>query len=606
MLEQRSPLAPQVLLLRPPLAAALLGWLSLVALLLAVYAPALRGTLLLDDALHLTAPELRSWSGLWRIWSEPGLTQQYYPLLHTAFWIQHKLWGDALWPYHVASVLQHAGCAVLVGVLVRQLALPGAVVAALLFALHPLQVESVAWIAEQKNTLSGLFFLAATCCWLRFDRTRARRDYFLASVCFAAALLGKTATVTLPPALLVLAWWRRGRIGWRRDLAPLLPWFGAALLAGLVTLRIEHALIAGVEAALPLTALQRLLLAGRALVFYASQLLWPSGQSFLYERWIVTPADPVAWFYPLAVSVALAACCWSARRGRRGPLAALLCFAGTLGPVLGVADVQWFVFSFVADHFVYLACLGLIVPAAAALRTRAPAAVTAALVVALALLSAGHSRHFADPIALCSHAASRSPRSAVAHYHLALALLADGTRRADAIAALRATLALNPAVADAHARLGVLLAEHPDNRAAAIAHLQSALKLAPERTGLHLPLADLLADDPGRLEEALRAYDAAIAHDPGSFAAHFNAGNTLLGLGRPADAIARFERAVQLRPDYAPAHSNLGLALARVPGRLRDSVPHFETALRLDPAFEPARRNLLRVRAHLGPGDAPR
>lgn len=584
----------------------------LIGLLFAVYAPALSGERLLDDTFHITAPELRSVDGLRRIWLEPGATQQYYPLLHSVFWVQHRLWGEALMPYHAANVLQHAGCALLVVALVRRLGLAGGWWAAFLFALHPVQVESVAWIAEQKNTLSTLLLLGGAVAWLRFDATRERPVYALASLLFLGALLSKTAAATLPPALLVLAWWRRGRIDWRRDGLPLLPWFLAAFALGVVTLRVERALIDGVQASLPLDPLQRVLLASRALGFYAGKLVWPEDQSFLYERWLIVPGDPRAWVYPVVV-LGVAAVCVVAARRTRGPLAAWLLFAGTLAPVLGFFDVQWFVFAFVADHFVYGASLALIVPGAALgarvvttanprFARRAGAGLAALTVAALAVLAWRHAHRFAGPIVLYTHAAQQSPGSAVAHYHRALALLADPARAREAIAPLRATLALNPAVAEAHARLGLLLLDDPVQRADAVTHLSTALRLRPERADLQLPLADALAADEARAAEALAAYAAAIRHDPTSFVAHYNGGNLLMRLGRFAEAGVHFEAAIRLRPEFAPAHSNLGLALAQTPGRLPESVRHFEAALRLDPDFDLARRNLARVRAVLEAG----
>jgi tetratricopeptide (TPR) repeat protein len=568
--------------------------------------------MLLDDALHITAPNLRSLDGLRRIWFEPGATQQYYPLLHSVFWVQHRLWGEALMPYHVTNLLQHAGCALLVVALARRLGLVGGWWAAFCFALHPVHVESVAWIAEQKNTLSTLFLLGGAVAWLRFDTTRERVAYALATLLFLAALLSKTAVVTLPPALLVLAWWRRGRVEWQRDVVPLLPWFVAAFALGLVTLRIERALIEGVQAALPLDPMQRGLIASRALVFYAGTLVWPAELSFLYERWSIVPGEWRAWVYPVLVLGVTTVAVIAARR-TRGPLAAWLLFAGTLAPVLGFFDVQWFVFAFVADHFAYVASLALLVPGAAVAARfaatvqsasgRRVSAIAAVLTVAaLGAVAWRHAHRFADPITLYTHAAQQSPRSAVAHYHRALALLADPARAPEAIAPLRATLALNPAVGEAHAHLGLLLVEDPAQRNEAATHLAAALRLRPERGELQLPLADALAVDETRADEALAAYAAAIRHDPAAFAAHYNRGNLLLRLGRFEEAATDFAAAIRLRPEFAPAHSNLGLALAQTPGGLAESVRHFQSALRLDPGLDLARRNLIRVRAALEAG----
>jgi len=212
------------------------------------YLPALRAGFVWDDDAHLTRPALRSLNGLWRIWSEPGATQQYYPILHSLFWLEQKLWGDAALGYHIANLVLHGSAAILFMFVLRRLAIPGAWLAALLFALHPVHVESVAWITEQKNTLSAVFYLAAALAYLRFDGERRRASYLVAFGFFVLALLTKTVTTTLPAALLVVFWWQRRSLSWPRDVRPLLPWFALAVTAGLFTAWIERTLI-GAEGA---------------------------------------------------------------------------------------------------------------------------------------------------------------------------------------------------------------------------------------------------------------------------------------------------------------------------------------------------------------------
>jgi hypothetical protein len=172
---------------RRPADRTLLTVLLIVCCTFLAYLPALDGGLLWDDAAHVTRPDLRSLHGLWRIWSDLGATQQYYPLLHSAFWMEYKLWGDATLGYHLANLLLHAAAAILVMLIMRRLGLPGGWLAALIFALHPVCVESVAWIAEQKNTLSTVFYLSAALLYLHFDQTRRRSQYFLALALFVLA-----------------------------------------------------------------------------------------------------------------------------------------------------------------------------------------------------------------------------------------------------------------------------------------------------------------------------------------------------------------------------------------------------------------------------------
>src|SRR5580704_8321403 len=179
------------------------NWSGIFLAVLLAYWPALRGGLLWDDTGHITAPRLRSLYGLWRIWFDLRSTQQYYPLLHSAFWIEHRLWGDAVLGYHLVNLAQHALAACLVVLIVRRLEIPGAWLAGLVFALHPVSVESVAWISEQKSTLSAVFYLSSAFIYLGFDRTRRRSSYWWAFGLFVLALLTKTVTASLPAALLV-------------------------------------------------------------------------------------------------------------------------------------------------------------------------------------------------------------------------------------------------------------------------------------------------------------------------------------------------------------------------------------------------------------------
>jgi hypothetical protein len=336
---------------------------------LTAYFPALTGDFLWDDAGHVTNPALQSWSGLARIWFEVGATQQYYPLLHTAFWIEHRLWGDATVGYHVINVLWHVTSACLLVSILRRLAIPGAVLAASVFALHPVCVESVAWISEQKNTLSTVFYLAAALAWLRFEDDRRPARYAIASLWFLAAMLTKTVTATLPAALLVLAWWRHGRLSWRDDVRPLLPWLALGVSAGLGTAWFESTHIGASGDAFTLSLVERGLLAGRVVWFYLGKLLWPVDLTFFYPRWTIDATSAWQWLFPAATLGLLAGLVWWQRRNR-APLAAALLFGGTLFPVLGFVNVYPFVFSYVADHFQYLAGLApLALLTAAATRT---------------------------------------------------------------------------------------------------------------------------------------------------------------------------------------------------------------------------------------------
>src|SRR5215469_1554199 len=284
-------------------AAAIGNWALVLGATLIAYLPALHGGLLWDDDHHVTSPELQSLHGLWRIWFEPGATQQYYPLLHSAFWFERHFWGDAVLGYHLVNVMLHAAAACLVIAIARRLELPGARLAGFIFALHPLCVEAVAWISEQKSTLSAVLYLASALVYLGFDRTRRRSHYLLALGLFVLALLAKTVTATLPAALLVVFWWRRGRLDWRRDALPLLPWFALGAAAGIVTASIERTSIGAQGPDFALSFAQRLLLAGRALCFYLSKVLRPSDLIFTYPRWTLNAGNWRQWLFPLGMLI---------------------------------------------------------------------------------------------------------------------------------------------------------------------------------------------------------------------------------------------------------------------------------------------------------------
>jgi len=218
-----------------------LAWgLLLLAATFLAYRPAWSGQPLWDDDAYMTPPELRSIEGLGEIWTHPTRTVQYYPLARSVLWLEDQLWGQATLDYHLLGILLHGLCALLLVRILRKLRIPGAWLAGGIFALHPVLVESVAWITELKNTLSGAFFLGAGLAYLEFDRKRHQKYYAIALALFFFGLFAKSAIVILPPALLVVFWWMRGRIGWKRDVVPLLPFFAVGAASGVLTAWIEH------------------------------------------------------------------------------------------------------------------------------------------------------------------------------------------------------------------------------------------------------------------------------------------------------------------------------------------------------------------------------
>ena len=574
----------------------LLATLLIVCCTVLAYLPALGGSLLWDDAAHVTRPELRSLHGLWRIWTDLGATQQYYPLLHSAFWLEYKLWGDATLGYHLANLLLHAAAAILVMLIMRRLGLPGGWLAALIFALHPVCVESVAWIAEQKNTLSAVFYLSAALLYLHFDQTRRRSRYFLALALFVLALATKTVTDTLPAALLVVFWWRRGRLGWKRDVLPLLPWFALGAAAGLFTAWVERTFVGAEGPDFALTLVERFLLAGRAIWFYLGKLVWPANLMFFYPRLRVDSAEWWQYLFPLAALAALAGLCLLARQ-RRGPLAGALIFAGTLFPALGFFNIYPFVYSYVADHFQYLASLGIIVPVAsfvvtAATRRRALAAASVAL-AALGCLTWQQCGMYNDMETLFQQTLERNPTCWIFHYNLGVLIAGVPGRLPEAIEHYREAARLKPDYAMAHYNLALALSQTPERLPEAIEEYRAALRANPGSSQTHNNLGLALSKIPGRLPEAIEEYGAALRLAPDSAEAHINLGIALLNTpGRLPEAITHFQAALRINPGSAEIHNNLGGAFSLEPGRLQEAIEEYRTALRLQPDYPDARYNL--------------
>jgi tetratricopeptide (TPR) repeat protein len=574
--------------------------LILVAVLVA-YFPALRGGLLWDDDAHVTKASLQSLPGLGRIWFEVGATQQYYPLLHSAFWVEHRLWGDSVLGYHLSNVFFHAGAAWLLFVLLRRLSFPAPLLAAFLFALHPVCVESVAWISEQKNTLSAVFYLSSALVYLQFDATRNRKLYSWALALFVLALLTKTVTSTLPAALLVVFWWKRGRLVWKEDILPLVPWIIVAAASGLFTAWTEAKFIGAQGADFSFTAMQRLLLAGKVIVFYAGQLAWPAHLMFIYPRWTLDPTEPIQWLFLAGVLIA-AVCSGLYSRRSRGPLAGLLLFVGTLFPALGFVNVYPFRFSFVADHFQYLASIGIIVPGAwliwkcaRALRLHPAAQLGVCGVVSLALCCAtwSQARIYRDSETLYRLTLAVNPAAWLMHYNLAVTLSAEPGHLSEAIAEYRATLQLKPDHWEAHNNLASALLKSPGHVSEALAHYAEALHYNPDFADAENNLGVALEDEPGRLGDAENHLRAAIRIQPAYDAAHSNLGALLLHKpGAVAEARAEFEKALQIAPANPDYHYNLANALSLVPGRLADAVSEYGTALKLRPEFPEAESNL--------------
>lgn len=569
-----------------------------------------------DDAYVINNNCLRSFGGLSSIWFQPGATPQYYPMVFTLLWAQFQLWGLDPIGYHLVNILLHGINGVLLWLCLRKIKVPAAFWGAALFALHPVQVESVAWITELKNVLSLFFYLLSLLGYLHYAGAdgnepayRQKYQYGLSLLFFLLALFSKTVSGSLPAAILLIRWWQTGHVR-RREVLSLLPFFVLAVILGRQTARLEvtHVLAQGPEWAFSFA--DRLLIAGRATWFYAGKLFWPYPLSFNYQRWTI---DSGAWWqylFPLTL-VAVLVCLWSLRqRIGRGPLAAVLFFIGTLFPALGFFNVYPMRFSFVADHFQYIASIGIIVLFCATVRVLrkwllpkadwAESAVFSVILLIFAVLTLQQGKIYQDNLTLFTDTIGKNPGSWFGYAN-------RGTHYANAgmddlaMADLEKALQIKPDEADALHMRGVLLLKKRDF-AGAFADFDRSIALRPWRTDYYKNRAIALRFA-GRLDKALvdastvidrepeavdnyllrasiyamqeayaralRDLDLALKIDPGDFRIFTDRGLVYYRKGLLNNAIDDFNVAVKLRPDSSETYFNRGLAYAAAGSAIR-------------------------------------
>jgi tetratricopeptide (TPR) repeat protein len=581
-----------------------LAWGALlVALTALAYGPALRAGFIWDDNLWITGnAALRSTDGLRRIWLEPLSAPQYYPLALTSFWVEYQLFGPDPRVFHAVNILLHGLSAVVLWRLLVRLTLPGAWLAAAAFALHPVHVESVAWVTERKNVLSGLCYLLAFRVFVDvlLPDSRSRQVRWLlwagGTALFVAALLSKTVTATLPAALLLVVWWKRKLTA--RDVLRVAPLLALGAAAGLGTAWLERGHVGASGPDFALSFVQRVLIAGRALWFYLGTLAWPAPLTFVYPRWHVDPAVWWQWTFPLAALAAVAGL-WAARgRLGRGPLVAALFFAGTLFPALGFVNVYPMLFSFVADHFQYLASIGPIAAlvAVATTRLRLPApgrtAAAAAVLAVLGLLTWRQTRIYESLETLYRDTLAKNPAAWMAHNNLGRILDARGDA-AGARYHFEETLRLHPGYAEGHNNLGVAL-EHLGNPEEALANYEEAIRLLPDYADAQYNLARLLAQR-GRGDEAIPHYERTLAVRPDFPPARSNLGRLLYERGRLDDAETQLRESLRLRPGHPETLLTLGQVL-EARGDVAGARDAYAAALRARPGWAEAEARLAGLR----------
>lgn len=580
----------------------LLAGLLLIGLIVTAYLPALEAGFNWDDDDHLTNnPCIVGPLGLKEIWTTKAA--RICPLVLTSFWGQHALWGLHPLPYHLVNILMHAAAAVVMWRALSCLNVRSAWFGAALWGLHPVQVESVAWITELKNTQSGLFFILAVWFFVKSktadrnqDRSSANRYYILTLLCGALAMASKSSTVVLPVVLALCAWWmdRRWRLHDLVRIAPLVLLSGVAGVVSMWTQKLEGA--SGPEWMGSWS--ERTIVAGKAIWFYLGKLLWPDPLIFIYPRWQIDASRFVSYLPALGVIVVLLVL-WSNRNHRwaRAGFFAFTYFIVALFPVLGFLNHYFLRYSFVGDHFQYLASMGPLALAASATmrgfdrfgkRQSLRPAVGGTLLLILGILTWRQTAIYYSPETLWRATIEKNSDCWMAQSNLAGLLLEKGDVD-EAIAHFEKAVEIWPGHAEAHNNLGNALLQK--GRAdEALVHFQKVLEHWPNEAEAHNNIGGILLQQ-GKIDEAIAQFEKVLSENPAHAKAHNNLGNALLRKGEVDEAIVQYEKTLDLPFDHAESHYNLGNALMGK-GDVDGAIAHYREALALRPAHASAHNNL--------------
>jgi protein O-mannosyl-transferase len=573
----------------------------LTALTIFAYRPAWHGGFLWDDDDYIIKNELLTASDGWqRIWFSLDSPSQYFPLTYSTFRIEHALWGLNTTGYHWINLLLHVGNALLIWAVLARLKVPGSWLAAAIFALHPVQVESVAWITERKNVLMGFFFLLTLVAWIAFVDERTRRRwlvYCLALVCYVLALSAKATACTLPAALFLILWLQKRSITMRR-LIQIVPFVVLGIGMGLLTIwweRYHQGTNRGLFTFLGPT--ERILVASRAVWFYLSKIFWPSNLTFIYPKWNISPTNFIDYIWLLAGLAACVAIYFSRRYFGRSVEVAAAFFVATLTPVLGFIMLFTFRYTFVADHYQYLACIGPIALASAGIvnlsdkfaQYRAVIVSVALLVVAgLGMLTWRQAATYTDIETLWRTTLARNPGCWMAHTNLGLVLLQQG-KLDDGIAHYRSALQMQPDSWDAEYNLGTALVRKGQVDEA-IQHCERAVAMRPTDPDAQVSLGDALLRK-GRIDDAIEHYQKAMMAHSDHFLARYGLCQALLEKGELDGAIQVCRSALELWPLDVDCQTTLAIALEEK-GNPAEAMQHYQKALEIAPSSIPTLTNL--------------
>jgi len=585
----------------------------LLAVVIVAYIPALKADYVWDDNDHLTEnPHLLDFAGLKRIWtSSAGV---YYPLVLTSFWIMRRFFNLHPFPYHLLNILIHFFNACLIWAVARELKLKGGLLACAIYALHPVHVESVAWITELKNTQSAFFYLLSIWAFLRFYKLhtfkaganpppskKKYRLYAFSLVFFILALLSKTSTVMLPVALILALWW----INRSYSLKPALytiPFFVLSLASSVWTMWEQkyHAGVTGPE--WDFTILERILLASRQIWFYLQKLIVPHPLVFIYPRWEADTAS-ILWYIPLAgIIIALLVLFWKRHSWGRGYLLGFGYFGALLFPTLGFIDMYFMRFSFVADHFQYLASIAPIVMFSHLVGKRIESSpgkqkqlvlvICGAILLIFSIITFRQSRSYKDEQTLWKDTIRKNPGCWLAHNNLGEILARRGDMNR-AFSHFKEAYELKNDYEAACYNLGTFaLIEKDYNRA--ISFYEKAIRARWDYALAHNNLGNALSGM-GRTSEAIEHYKEAARIDPSFPEPYFNLGNTFFKMEKFREAIANYKKTLEIEPRHADAHCNLGVALLEL-GENKEGAFHLHEATRINPSHAVANRALWEIR----------
>ena len=582
--------------------------LGLVLAVGVVYWPVWWAGFVWDDSYHITAnPCVVGPLGLKEIWTTSAWRP--FPLVITVFWAEHALWGLAPLPFHIVNIFEHAACAVLLWRVLLGLRVPGAWLGAALWALHPLQVESVAWISEMKNTQSCLFYLLTIFFYVRWLRTKdagprggSNGDYALTLVFAAMAMASKSSTVVLPVILCLCAWSMEGRWQWRH-LVRLAPIFLMSAFSAALTLWPQTSEVAAVDPQWARSWPERLSTSGDAIWFYLGKLIWPHPLMAIYPRWQIDGGQWISYL-PLFAAVIVLFVLWLKRESSLRPcFFAFSYYLVALFPFLTLIDQSFWHFSFVEDHLQYLAGMGPLALAGAGLvrfadlmvpeRRTLQSVVGASALLILGTISWQRAWAYENEEMLWTDTLSKNPICWAGYNNLGLALSRRG-KMDEAIIHIRKALEINPSYAPAHYNLGLFLSQKGDFEGA-VTEYRRALAINPNDAITHNNLGNVLKQKK-QMEEAIGEYQQAVGLKPKKPELHFNLGDALVQAGRLDEAIAQYQTALEIDPSYAEAQNGLGIALAEK-GDIREATARFQEALRLKPDYVEATQNLKRAQA---------